>query len=520
MRMGMYSRIFFTLIFLFLSEYSFSQTSPSATVFTKIGATCFSVGIASTPKCQSGEINLSITTSSGNTNWFSCRSSYNGYSHVGYESSGQTCRYGTCPAGLVPNNYNKCDCPGEGEIYDQMRGICTVPPSCDVGQVLSWTSSGPICVNEADSNSSSSASSLPPCSQTPEPYIVGQTCYDDSSQQSSSVSSYSASSEVGSSGSGSSFANSDSNSSQAEASSTASNSGGGGDSSSGNSDGSGDNSGGDSGSGGGSSEGGGGSNADTCDLYPDSPLCSSSSSSVAQDCLPGWHYYPNTYTCVPDSSSSSTGVEISSSSLSQASSSSSLITGASSSQASQNFSSSSSWYSDHNGETPIAENDPCPNKYQDNQGQWWCVNDTSGQGSSAASQSSESAVAWTDCDQRPVCDDGSTACAQLYQEWQTRCAGVAQWDQHQFDQPDDKNDITFAKSLERFKAEIQGSVVVTGITKFFSVQLSGSCPSWSVDVMVFHIVIDQFCSPGIPWDLIRGIIIAVALFLAARIALS
>ncbi len=60
---------------------------------------------------------------------------------------------------------------------------------------------------------------------------------------------------------------------------------------------------------------------------------------------------------------------------------------------------------------------------------------------------------------------------------------------------------------------------VQAINEFFSFEGSGTCPVWQVQAMGFNIVIDQQCSPNIPWDLIRGMIIAVSILLAARIAL-
>lgn len=89
-------------------------------------------------------------------------------------------------------------------------------------------------------------------------------------------------------------------------------------------------------------------------------------------------------------------------------------------------------------------------------------------------------------------------------------------DPNQYEQGDRTIDSIFGE----FSTAMEGAVVVTGITDFFTIDMAGSCPVWSVQTGIFDVTIDQLCSDQIPWDLIYGIMIAVASLLAARIAFT
>ena len=80
--------------------------------------------------------------------------------------------------------------------------------------------------------------------------------------------------------------------------------------------------------------------------------------------------------------------------------------------------------------------------------------------------------------------------------------------------------LTVEGLMNDFQNTINTGDVMLAVDNFFTLDTSSSCPVWSVDAWVFSIVIDQFCSDNIPWVLIQGIIIATALLLAGRIALT
>lgn len=86
-------------------------------------------------------------------------------------------------------------------------------------------------------------------------------------------------------------------------------------------------------------------------------------------------------------------------------------------------------------------------------------------------------------------------------------------------------DLTYESVMENFKNRIDSAEVVTSIENFFSYSGSGgSCPQWSGQIPwgngSFDFTVDQLCSDIIPWDLIGAIMLAVAILLAAKIALT
>lgn len=91
--------------------------------------------------------------------------------------------------------------------------------------------------------------------------------------------------------------------------------------------------------------------------------------------------------------------------------------------------------------------------------------------------------------------------------------------ENQFYKPDGK---TAMSVLGDFKRDIEQLPIVQGVTGFFDVQVSGTCPVWSTPaIWVFDpIVIDAQCSQAMEniWPGIAAIIIATAAFLAFRVA--
>lgn len=134
-----------------------------------------------------------------------------------------------------------------------------------------------------------------------------------------------------------------------------------------------------------------------------------------------------------------------------------------------------------------------------------------------------SATAQGGCDQPPSCTGDAQECALLKQQWYAMCyTEDYQSDSGGFYDPDSSDDIEsrIDVALQDFKSRVEGSAVVTGIDGFFSLAGGGSCPSYSVSAWVFDITLDQWCSPEIPWGMISGLLFAVALLIAARIAVS
>jgi len=77
---------------------------------------------------------------------------------------------------------------------------------------------------------------------------------------------------------------------------------------------------------------------------------------------------------------------------------------------------------------------------------------------------------------------------------------------------------TFESVLTTFQAGVKNIPVVQGAGNFLAFNPSGSCPSGSINVMGMPVQLDQWCGSTIPWDLIKSVIMAVAAFLAYRIA--
>ncbi len=136
------------------------------------------------------------------------------------------------------------------------------------------------------------------------------------------------------------------------------------------------------------------------------------------------------------------------------------------------------------------------------------------------SSASPSVSGGDSCEHQPVClNTDQIQCSQLLQAWHLRCGGDPLASDFFDVGTEGEEDVSFESSLTHFKEELSQLENANVIESFFTFNGSGSCPVWSVQALNFNIVIDQQCSPDIPWDLIRGVIIAVSVLIAARIAL-
>lgn len=202
-----------------------------------------------------------------------------------------------------------------------------------------------------------------------------------------------------------------------------------------------------------------------------------------------------------------------------------------------------SWnpYSGYGNWIPIKSDSPCPNKYIDVSGQWWCAGNGTfnGSASSAASNNSNSSGSnssgsnssgsSSSCPSKPQCSKNTGVesedqqCKQLLQEYYRACPS-ASIENGLFDIDKDETSegkpLSFENSLSEFKTKLSELENIQHLENFFQFNGSASCPVWQVSVWVFDVVIDQQCSPDIPWGLISGILIAVAVLLAARISFT
>ena len=82
------------------------------------------------------------------------------------------------------------------------------------------------------------------------------------------------------------------------------------------------------------------------------------------------------------------------------------------------------------------------------------------------------------------------------------------------------DDLTFANVFANFRTRMEDAPINQGIENFFSLSISGSCPVYSVNTWIFTITFDQWCSNIMPWGFISGIMLALATFIAVRIAFT
>ena len=78
----------------------------------------------------------------------------------------------------------------------------------------------------------------------------------------------------------------------------------------------------------------------------------------------------------------------------------------------------------------------------------------------------------------------------------------------------------FGTVIDAAAKSLLGKPIFISIKNYFNASFGGSCPTWSVDVDVYTITIDQLCSETMNqvWPGIRAIIILVFSFLAFRVA--
>lgn len=78
----------------------------------------------------------------------------------------------------------------------------------------------------------------------------------------------------------------------------------------------------------------------------------------------------------------------------------------------------------------------------------------------------------------------------------------------------------FGTVIDAAAKALLGKPIFMSIKSYFNASFGGSCPTWSVDVDVYTITIDQLCSETMNqvWPGIRAIIILVFSFLAFRVA--
>lgn len=77
---------------------------------------------------------------------------------------------------------------------------------------------------------------------------------------------------------------------------------------------------------------------------------------------------------------------------------------------------------------------------------------------------------------------------------------------------------TYQSVIEAFVDRVAAAPVLSGVSNFLAFNPSGSCPTYNVDVWVFHVRLDQWCTVSMPWDLIKAVILGCCAFMAFRIA--
>ncbi len=131
----------------------------------------------------------------------------------------------------------------------------------------------------------------------------------------------------------------------------------------------------------------------------------------------------------------------------------------------------------------------------------------------------------TNCDQPPTSEGDPQLAAIHKQLWINECEGsdeeFPETDEYYEKATDSAGaELSYDGIMTKFRDRMQQSAVVSGLSGFFNVSFTGSCPVYSANVWVFDITFDQWCSPQVPWGLIQGIVIATALFASARIAFT
>lgn len=77
---------------------------------------------------------------------------------------------------------------------------------------------------------------------------------------------------------------------------------------------------------------------------------------------------------------------------------------------------------------------------------------------------------------------------------------------------------TYESVITDFANKVKSVPAVSGVSGFLSYSPTGACPRYSVNVWVFHVQLDQWCTANFPWQLIAAVVIATAAFFGFRIA--
>lgn len=146
----------------------------------------------------------------------------------------------------------------------------------------------------------------------------------------------------------------------------------------------------------------------------------------------------------------------------------------------------------------------------------------SGGGSDSEGSNNSEGAPYTgsgDCSVPPTCEAGEPDCELLKQQFEQHCKITEYVEEPFFD--DDEQEGKITEAFNDFKSRVQNAPIVNSINNFFSMPAaSGGCPTYSVDIGFTSFVFDHWCADWIPWDIISGILLAVSIFIAARIALT
>ncbi len=244
------------------------------------------------------------------------------------------------------------------------------------------------------------------------------------------------------------------------------------------------------------------------DINRDSPACVSVTGSDVNGACPAGYSISSDGTgrCFPNESSSSSSSTSTSTSTSSSSTSTSTSTSSStSSTSSSGISSSSSGSAGTSSGSPTSSGS---------------ASSSSGTGTGTGSEkpAGESGSYSPNCNLPPQCSDSaSIACATLKQTWAAGCPLIGYTSQD-FVSPVDGGKERFSQLLTDFSDRVSQAPVVDSFSGFLAFNRSGSCPTWSVTTGPFVVKLDHWCSPWVPWNVIKGVLLVCSLLVAYRIA--
>jgi len=131
-----------------------------------------------------------------------------------------------------------------------------------------------------------------------------------------------------------------------------------------------------------------------------------------------------------------------------------------------------------------------------------------------------SGAASSSCDVTPSCDRSEAECQIIMQEFRSMCYVDDYVSGDEFYSSDSTN--TFESVADGTISGISTSANMAAIDSFFTLDASGSsCPIFTSTVpFVGELVLDQWCSPSIPWAIISGVILFAASVISFRIAVG